>query len=204
MNIFLKIARLLYSKIKYFGGILLWTPIYLRFYIKSHRQFFDIFTHLTKKERLLLYKLVLSLPNKAIVVEIGSYLGASTVFLASAIKDRDGHIYCVDTWSNEAMSEGKRDTFDEFLKNTGSMKDFITPLKGYSVEVAKTFNKGIDLLFIDGDHSYEATKSDVENWVPKVKDCGIIIFHDIGWAEGVKRVVNEFKSKFQYRRTHCG
>lgn len=192
MNMFLKIIKTFYNKIKLFGNILLWAPVYLRFNIAAQRQFFDIFTHLTKKERLLLYKLTLSLPKNAVVVEIGGYLGASSLFLASAIKERRGQVYCVDTWTNEGMSEGRRDTFDEFLKNTEPLKNFISPLRGYSVNVGKTFNRKVDLLFIDGDHSYEAVKADVEAWLPKVKNEGMVVFHDIGWAEGVKTAVSEY------------
>lgn len=198
MSKFLKIIKLFYNKIILFGNILLWLPAYLRFNIAAQRQFFDIFTHLTKKERLLLYKLALSLTNKTnCVVEIGSYLGASSLFLASAIKELGGQVYCIDTWSNEGMSEGQRDTFDEFLKNTEPLEDFISPIRGYSVDVVKTFNKEVDLIFIDGDHSYEAVKADVESWLPKVKDGGIVVFHDIGWAEGVKRVVSEYIKPIQ-------
>jgi len=130
-------------------------------------------------------------------VEIGSYLGASALFLASGMKERVGHVYCVDTWKNEGMSEGERDTFDEFFKNIRLLKDFITPLRGCSTEVAKTFDKGIDLIFIDGDHEYAGVKDDIESWLPKVKNGGVVVFHDIGWAEGVRRVVKEFIKPIQ-------
>ena len=98
MSRFLKILKLLYRKAKHYRGILLLFPTQIKFYIKGNPQFFHIFTHLTKKERLLLYKLALSLPKESIVVEIGSYLGASSSFLAVAIKERDGKVYCIDTW----------------------------------------------------------------------------------------------------------
>lgn len=185
--------KLLYAKVKN----LLWLTKYLRFIVVSNRQFFNIFTHLTKIERLLLYKLSLSLPHQSTVVEIGSYLGASALFFASGIKERGGKLYCIDTWYNEGMAEGQRDTFEEFLKNIEPMRHFIIPLRGQSVDIAKTFNERIDLLFIDGDHSYEGIKGDVESWLPKIKDDGIIIFHDYGWAEGVKRVVKEYIKPIQ-------
>jgi predicted O-methyltransferase YrrM len=194
LSIFRKIVRLIYGKIKYFGSIPKWAPVFLRFCLKSHRKYFDVFTHLTVKERLLLYKLALSLPERAICVEIGSYLGASALFLASGIKERLGHLYCVDTWKNDAMSEGPRDTFNEFLSNINEFLDnnIITPMRGYSTEVAKTFDKEIDLLFIDGDHSYKAVKANIESYLPKLRDKGIVIFHDYSWAEGVRQAVSEY------------
>lgn len=50
--------------------------------------------------------------------------------------------------------------------------------RGDSVEVSKTFNKKIDVLFIDGDHSYEGCKRDIEAWYPHMKKDGVILFHD--------------------------
>lgn len=95
-----------------------WAPWYMRFTLKGNRKCFNIFTHLTKTERLLLYKLGISLPCNCTIVEIGSYIGGSSSFLASAAKEKNGVLYCVDTWENEGMSEGMRDTYDEFFLNT--------------------------------------------------------------------------------------
>jgi predicted O-methyltransferase YrrM len=174
-----------------------WGAVYLRYLSKHRSEDFKIFTHLTKIERLLLYKLALSLNKHSTIVEIGSYLGASSSFLASAAKEKNHTLYCIDTWSNEGMSEGGRDTFDEFHKNTEQLKKFIIPLRGRSVDIAGNFDKKIDLAFIDGDHSYEGVKADVESWLPKVKEVGILIFHDIGWAVGVKRVIDEYIKPIQ-------
>ena len=106
-------------------------------------------------------------------------------------------VYCVDTWLNEAMTEGQRDSFAVFTENTKNLRSYIHPLKGKSAEVAKKFTEPIDLIFIDGDHSYEGVKADVESWLPKVKDGGIVVFHDIGWAEGVKKAIAEYIKPIQ-------
>jgi len=150
-----------------------------------------IFTHLTSEEKLKL--LHLAKVNKGeIFVEIGSYVGASSCFLAAGIGESScKKIYCVDTWSNDAMSEGKRETYQEFLDNTRKYQNLISPLRGTSTDVANAFNEGVDLLFIDGDHTYEGVKADVDAWLPKLNKNALVIFHDIGWAEGVKRVVDE-------------
>lgn len=89
------------------------------------------------------------------------------------------------------MSEGQRDTFDEFQRNTAKYEEFIVTSKGTSHEIAKKFDKKVDFLFIDGDHSYEGVKLDVDDWFPKLNNGAIVIFHDIGWAEGVQRVVEK-------------
>ena len=66
-----------------------WYPLYLRFCLKGNKKYFNIYTHLTKIERLLLYKLSLSLKNGSKIVEIGSYLGASASFLACGAKEKN-------------------------------------------------------------------------------------------------------------------
>jgi predicted O-methyltransferase YrrM len=151
----------------------------------------NIFTHLTKEEKLVLYKLCLSLPKHSSIVEIGSYLGASSCFLALGAKKTNSIVHCVDTWENHEMSEGLRDTYTEFIHNTDQLSKYIIPHRGWSVEIAKTFEKKMDLIFFDGGHSYEIVKADVDAWFDKLKTGGIIVMHDIGWAEGVIKVVEE-------------
>ena len=51
--------------------------------------------------------------------------------------------------------------------------------------------KKSDLLFIDGDHSYEGCRRDVESWIPHLNTGGLIAMHDYGWADGVRKVVTE-------------
>lgn len=172
-------------------------PVYFRFTRKNTSAYFNIYTHMTKNERLLLYRLSLLLPEKSTLAEIGSYLGASSVFLASGAGEKNSVLYCIDTWKNDAMTEGARDTFEEFLKNTAPLKDTIRPLRGKSANAAEKFNESIDLLFLDGDHSYDSVRSDLEHWLPKVKEGGIVICHDYGWAEGVRKAVHEFIKPLQ-------
>ena len=85
------------------------------------------------------------------------------------------------------MSEGPRDTYAEFMRNTEAYKDCITAVRGRSEDVAKDFKESIDLLFIDGDHSYEICRKDASLWIPLMRNGGTVIFHDTGWAEGVRR-----------------
>jgi predicted O-methyltransferase YrrM len=150
---------------------------------------FTIPTHLTNEEKLKLFELAGQKKN-GIFVEIGSYYGSSSSIIAAAI-DEKARLFCVDTWKNETMPDGEKDTFKTFLSNINQFGNKIIPLRGYSSDVAKTFNEPIDFLFIDGDHSYEAVKSDVDLWFPKLKPNALVIFHDIGWATGVQKVIQE-------------
>jgi len=151
-----------------------------------------IYTDMTSRERLQLFQLSRSAPDYPFV-EIGSYLGASSAFIAEGIKRREKPttLFCVDTWLNDAMSEGPRDTYADFVRNMSPYGDRVTPLRGRSTEVAQTFAQPIGLLFLDGDHSYEAMNDDVTAWLTKVAPGGVVICHDVGWAEGVQRVVRE-------------
>lgn len=158
---------------------------------------FMIETQLTITERTLLYSLATRLQHGATLVEIGSYRGGSSQFLGCAAQSLNGKLYCVDTWKSDAMTVERHDTYEDFLRNTAVYGSSVQPLRGRSVEIAKTFHGIIDLLFIDGDHSYEGCRMDVETWSKKLRNGAILIFHDYSWALGVRRVVEEFIVPYQ-------
>jgi predicted O-methyltransferase YrrM len=151
-----------------------------------------IHTHMTTRELHALYDLATAVGRSGKVLEIGSYLGASSCYVAAALSLLDGHLYCVDTWENQTMPDGKRDTFREFERNTGAVAAFITPVRKRSDEiVASDFAQPLDLIFIDADHSYSSVRGDYErvrNWVI---DGGILAFHDCTYFESVSRVLGE-------------
>ena len=96
----------------------------------------------------MLYRLGLKQLPGSVFVEIGSYLGSSSCFLAAAASEIRGgtKVHCVDTWKNEGMTEGQRDTWSEFQTNTLRYLTIIVPHRGHSVKIAGNFNKKIDLL----------------------------------------------------------
>lgn len=151
-----------------------------------------IYSHLETDEKKYLHKLARGLNPGANAVEIGSYLGASSCLIANGMSKTKGTLYCIDTWENQTMPEGERDTFSEFCSNTSKYKDVIMPLRGRSSEVVARLKERIDkidLLFIDGDHSYEACMADWENYSPFLRKGSVIVFHDTAWAEGVNKVI---------------
>lgn len=163
--------------------------LYLRAFRRDLRRSLSIPSHITARERATLNRLA---RGKKVIVEIGSYLGASAAALAAANSDPGVRVYCIDTWGNDAMSEGKRDTFSEFERNTQEYCDRIIPLRGLSRDQAPLVasrEPQIDLLFIDGDHSYEGVLADWENYGAMLRSGSVVVFHDYGWASGVKRVV---------------
>ena len=185
------ITRLKYL-IKSMSITILNIPWYCRFMLQEGSSTWKIYTHTTRNERIQLYRLALKQSHGAVAVEVGSYLGASASFLAAGLSKKKGtKLICVDTWRNDAMTEGTRDTFKEFHNNTSSYESMIFTKQGHSGEVANLFTEKIDLLFIDGDHSYAGCRSDVLAWLPKLKNNGIVIMHDYKYSPGVKKVVEE-------------
>jgi len=152
-----------------------------------------ICTHLTRSEKKKLFELASKLPSGGFALEIGSYLGASACFISAAL-DKNSKLICIDTWQNDAMSEGMRNTSLEFDENTKIFKEKIIKIRGYSTEVVDkvaNITSTIHLLFIDGDHSYEGCKADWDLYKRFLVSGSCVVFHDIGWAEGVIKVVEE-------------
>lgn len=169
---------------------------------KSLKEANKIFTHLTTAEKRKLFDLATKVKDGGYALEIGSYLGASACFIAAGLRDNYSKLLCIDTWENDAMSEGRRNTENEFDENTKQFQKKIVKIKGYSYHVVnkvKNITTSIDLLFIDGDHSFKGCKADWVLYSPFLKQGSIVVFHDYGWAEGVKKVIEEHvKPKLSY------
>jgi beta-1,4-mannosyl-glycoprotein beta-1,4-N-acetylglucosaminyltransferase len=127
----------------------------------------------------------------AYFVEIGSYKGRSTSFMAVEIANSGKAIKfdCVDTWEGSPEHQAGGDIedsdvvngtmFDVFEQNMKPVKDFYTPYKMTSVEASKMYaDNSLDFVFIDADHKYESVVEDILAWFPKVKNGGIISGHD--------------------------
>lgn len=171
---------------------LILSNLYARLRWPQLRPSFAAPSHLTGLERAELYRLVRR-HRPRVIVEIGSYLGASALAMAEALPE-DGRVYCIDTWQNDGMSEGGRDTYAEFCRRTADRGQVIEPVRGWSTEIAPALLARldrIDLLFIDGDHSYDGVAADWRTFGPALAPGGVVAFHDIGWAEGVRRLVAE-------------
>ena len=156
------------------------------------RQLFAIPTHMTASERLALLQAALNLAPGFSIVEIGSYLGASTAFMAYGASTKGGVVHAIDTWHNDSMgAEGTRDTYAEFHKNTEPFAHFISVHRGHSIEIAKKEAPiPCDLLFIDGDHHVDAVIADLRDWLPSLRPGGMLAMHDIDHGD-VKAAFDE-------------
>lgn len=121
------------------------------------------------------------------VLEIGSYCGRSTIWIAKAAKT----VTCVDYWDGRATAV-PCNTLDEFKRNVSSYgvdhkvsivaPDAVLPAESY------------DLVFIDGDHSEAAVKADIEKALLSIRPGGLIAFHDYKSKDdpGVESAVDGF------------
>lgn len=154
----------------------------------------DVVTYTSGGELQALYDLASRCPRGSVALEIGSHLGASALALAGGLARVDGRLVCVDTWDNRTMPEGTRDTFAEFQHNTRAFATRITAVRKPSTELDEGDLPGpIALVFLDGDHSYDATRADFDRTAPWLAPGGTVAFHDFGtsYFPGVTRVVGE-------------
>jgi len=146
----------------------------------------------TKPELQALFTLAFEAPAGSVALEIGSYIGASTCYIAAGLAAGKGHLFCVDTWNNETMPDGVRDTFAEFGRNTRGVRRLVTARRKSSHDlVPDDLRLPLHLAFLDGDHSYEAIKGDFEMVGPWMAEDGVVAFHDCLYYEGVSRVIGE-------------
>lgn len=136
--------------------------------------------------RLFGYDLLSNL-NPDTVVELGSFYGCSIFALAQAVKDNNLKtiLWAVDLWQvfdKFTEHDYEEDIYHSFLevRNTCFSEEYVKMLKmSFDDAVNKFEDKSIDILHIDGSHYYEDVKHDFEIWKCKLKDNGIVLFHDI-------------------------
>lgn len=145
------------------------------------------------------------------IVELGTHRGTSFFSFCQAVKDAryNANLCAVDTWrGDEHAGFYDENVFKEVNeikeKYYGSLK--IKLLRKTFDEAAREFeNNSIDLLHIDGIHTYEAAKHDFETWLPKVKKEGIILLHDIFINRddfGVYKFWEDLKRKYKTIEFH--
>jgi len=131
---------------------------------------------MNREEAWKLYRCAAAVSKGGIIVEIGTYKGGSAMIMAAAT---EAIVYTIDIVSAQIIEKVK-----EFLN--------INPICGYSKDIAAGWDKGeIDMLFIDGDHIYDLVMEDIKGWIPKVKDGGIICFHDYGSRPEVTHAITD-------------
>jgi tetratricopeptide (TPR) repeat protein len=167
-----------------------------------------------------LFEKAKNLPRDGTIIEIGSFMGLSSIIMANALFTSQNYaakLYCIDTWEGSPehadLSEIKtRQLFDIFLANiqNSGVGSLIHPIRKPSVIAAADFtNESVDMIYVDGDHSFEGCYADLKAWYPKLRKEGILFGHDCTPDGGVRQALEKFANEhgftykiFDYPLTH--
>lgn len=162
---------------------------------EPNSSFFGIFDLITDLEKYVKQKYHSYPMPKMKMLEIGSYMGESTMMFASS--NLFSEIHCIDPYQgyeNYNHWHGYEWDFveNEFKQNTRYFNN-ITLYKDFSYNIIDTFDdKTFNFIYIDANHNYDDVKKDIELCLPKLTEDGIISGHDYHqrWP-GVIKAVNE-------------
>jgi predicted O-methyltransferase YrrM len=147
-------------------------------------------------EGLALYRAAAAYAPAGPVLEIGTYCGKSTIYLACAARQAGQVVITVDHhhgseenqpgWEYHDVSlvdprTGRLDTLPHFratLAGLGLDEDVIAVV-GRSADVARLWQAPLGMLFIDGGHTEAAAQTDYEGWAPHVTHGGALAIHDV-------------------------
>ncbi len=173
-----------------------------------------------------LFKQVISDIRPALIVEVGTWKGASAIHMAGICRQLglDAEIVCIDTWLGNWQHWARRDgvgsrvdlrlknglphLYYQFMSNVliERMDDIITPLPLTGIAGAELFahyELRPDIVYVDGDHEYEAVISDLRGWLARLSDRGVLIGDDYMWP-GVERAVREITTEQEWAANVTG
>ena len=135
------------------------------------------------------------------IVEIGSYQGKSTIALAL---NASVPVYAIDPHYNHTDeiggAFGRQDAAHFYINiMKAKVSEKVYPIHLPSYELAGCWTKPISLIFIDGAHSYEAVKQDIEGFLPHMVSGGIIAIHDSTWPD-IERYLHELDNNPKVQR----
>ena len=130
------------------------------------------------------------------VLEVGTYCGKSTIYLAAAAREKGQPVITVDHhhgseenqpgWEYHDTSlvdpaTGRLDTLPHLRKTLAGagVEDDVIVVVGRSADVARLWRTPLGMLFIDGGHTDAAASTDYESWAPWVAPGGVLAIHDV-------------------------
>lgn len=133
------------------------------------------------------------LPDHAVIVEIGAFLGSGSILLAGARKlRRSGKVYCVDPFdaTGDAFSVPhyqriltnyqNAEQVQIFRNNirAAGLENWVCVHQGAAVRVGADWSLPVDMIFMDGDQSPEGVFAAHRVWAPWLKPKGVLALHN--------------------------
>lgn len=143
-----------------------------------------------------LYELAAQSAELGPCLEVGSYCGKSTVYLATAAALAGAQVFAIDHHRGseehqlgEAYHDGslfderaqKMDTFPEFRRtlDRAGLSDVVVPIVAGTRLAGRNWHTPLGMVFIDGGHSEEAALTDYRTWAPHILPGGVLAIHDV-------------------------
>jgi MMP 1-O-methyltransferase len=133
------------------------------------------------------------LPQDAILVEIGSFLGSGSILLAGPRRLRgSGIVHCIDPFDGSGDSfsvpiyrtilhqlrgGSQRSHFEANIREC-DLAPWVEIHQGLAEQIVRTWTSPIDLLFLDGDQSHAGVRKVYDDWAPFLKIGGVIALHN--------------------------
>jgi predicted O-methyltransferase YrrM len=130
------------------------------------------------------------------ILEVGTYCGKSTIYLAAAARAAGQFVITVDHHRGSEENQpgweyhdqelvdpgtGRLDTLPRFRATLAAsgLEDSVIAIVGRSADVARLWGAGLGMLFIDGGHTDAAAVTDYEGWAPHLAVGGALAIHDV-------------------------
>ncbi len=130
------------------------------------------------------------------ILEIGTYCGKSTIYLAAAARAAGQFVITVDHHRGSEENQpgwayhdpelvdprtGRIDTLPHFRSALAAsgLEDSVIAIVGRSADVARLWCAGLGMLFIDGGHTDAAAVADYQGWAPHLARAGALAIHDV-------------------------
>ena len=149
------------------------------------------------------------------LVELGSQYGCSLFSFCQAVRDfkLDTEINAVDMWSGDIGAEITGEEVYALVQKTAAtyypeVKRHLFQMR-FDQALPDFADESIDILHIDGGHTFEDVEHDFTTWLPKLKENGIVLFHDVyspidqGSCDHWEKTKKEYDCYFDFTHS-CG
>ncbi len=148
----------------------------------------------------IIHRIVLNYKYKNII-ELGTSLGVTSSYIASALK-QNFEPNVVNFTTIEGSSAIKQIANKQFTSL--KLSDYINSVEGnFNEQLEPVLNsyKNVDVFFVDGNHTYEATMKYFEKALPFAHNDSVFIFDDIYWSSGMTKAWEEIKLHSKVQQT---